>query len=268
MMYTQAMRGKHEIAQDYCNKLIEVGNKRKTRFLDAYVILRLMGKYEEALEGFHDSLAQKETYECLMQTSYLKYLMKDEIGALVYALRAKKMGDAKGDKLSYGELGSLVVNALPDETFCQWLLNVDESSLTENVRKTLAAKEQILLLGRKFRKFPDAEERLRALNNLKSLDTFVESVYSACALEANAVVNAILTVESLWPLFDRPFFSKESIALTEEFYTILISDQLNWVELELEKQPGNEHVSLSFRYEACNIRLLLPCHYVFLNSCI
>lgn len=265
MMYTQAMRGKHEIALDYCNKIMEVG---KTKSLDAYVILRLMGKYEEAFEGFDDSLAEKETYECLMQTSYLKYLMKDEIGALVYALRAKKMGDAKRDKPSYGKLDSLVVNALPDETFCQWLLNVDDSTLTENVRKALAAKEQILLLGRKFRKFADVEVRLRALNNLKPLDTFVESVYSACALEANAVVDAILTAESLFSLFHVPCFSKESIALAEEFYTIFIFDQLNWAELELEKQPGNEHVSLWFRYEACNIRLLLPCHYVFLNSCI
>jgi hypothetical protein len=237
MMYTQAMRGKHEIALDYCNKLIEVGNKREeynseTRLLDTYVILRLMGKYEEAFEGFDDSLAQKETYECLMQTSYLKYLMKDEIGALVYALRAKKMGDAKRDKPSYGKLDSLVVNALPDETFCQWLLNVDESALTENVRKALAAKEQILLLGWKFKtSFDDVEVGLRALNNLKPLDTFVESVYSACALEANAVVDAILTAESLGSLFHVPCFSKESIALVEEFYTIFIFDQLNFAVL-------------------------------------
>jgi tetratricopeptide (TPR) repeat protein len=107
-MYTQAMKASHQVALDYANTMIDVIQNayesrcdksqepvffKEEEFIkqERAVILRLMGKYDEALREFDDLLTLEESYECLIQTSYLKHLMEDKGGALEYALRAKDM---------------------------------------------------------------------------------------------------------------------------------------------------------------------------------
>ena len=93
------------------------------------VILRLMGKYAEALKELRDLLTNGEDYECLIQLSYLMHLMKDKSGALEYACRAKRL-DAPWLARGLDRPGMcafvLGFKALPD-AYRQWLLNVDEN---------------------------------------------------------------------------------------------------------------------------------------------
>ena len=83
-MYTQAMKGNNQIALELANTLVEDIQNEYAR-QERAVILRLMGKYAEALKEFDDVLASGEDYECLIQASYIKNLMGDESGALEYA---------------------------------------------------------------------------------------------------------------------------------------------------------------------------------------
>jgi tetratricopeptide (TPR) repeat protein len=138
-MYTQAMKGSHQIGLDYANILLQIIQHaygcwydestvqvfRKNEELvrqERAVILRLMGKYEEALREFDDLLAHGEDYECLIQMSYLKHLMGDKSGALEYARQAKKIESPEVDKPGYGAF-VLGFKALPDE-YRQWLRSV------------------------------------------------------------------------------------------------------------------------------------------------
>jgi tetratricopeptide (TPR) repeat protein len=144
-MYMQAMRGSLQIALDYANKMIEIAHSadgcgyaelvvqeyRENKDLvrqERAVILRLMGRYDEALKEFEDILATEEDYECLIQTSYLKHLMEDESGALEYARRAKKIEPPEICKTSYGAFRLSGFKTLPNE-YRLWLLKVDAGSV-------------------------------------------------------------------------------------------------------------------------------------------
>lgn len=143
-MYTLAMKGNHEIALEYANKMVEViqnldvcdYDESIVQFFktngglirqERAVILRLMGKYEEALKEFDDLLAPEEDYECLIQMSYLKSLMKDEKGSLEYALRAKKLEGYR--ELHSPRYGAFILGckALPDK-YRQWCSSVVDES--------------------------------------------------------------------------------------------------------------------------------------------
>lgn len=139
MMYMQAMRGNHQIALDYADDMIKnapegecsscgphcsLADVKYIRQIRA-VVLRLMGRYEEALNEFDDILAGGEDYECLTQASYIKHLLQDENGALAYACRAK----LQSHHAAVGAVGDFVLSytALPEE-FRQWLLNTYDES--------------------------------------------------------------------------------------------------------------------------------------------
>ena len=142
----QALRGCHQISLDNAETLlenirhaIECGHdeavvqafRNKENFVrqERAVILRLMGKYAEALRELRDLLTSGGDYECLIQLSYLLHLMKDESGALEYACRAKRL-DAPWLARGLDRPGMcafvLGFKALPD-AYRQWLLNVDEN---------------------------------------------------------------------------------------------------------------------------------------------
>jgi len=132
-MYAQATKGRHQRASDYSEKLIETSQDAKEHFFfrqERAVIWRLMGKHEDAHKEFNDLLlANGETYELLIQTSYLKHLMKDKHGALEYALRAKKLLERDlrlSTTLGYGAF-TLGFKALPND-YCQCFLNADKST--------------------------------------------------------------------------------------------------------------------------------------------
>jgi tetratricopeptide (TPR) repeat protein len=129
-MYAQAMKGRHEIALGYADEMIEralCSEHAVCMRQERAVILRMMGKNEEAESEFKNLLAPGEDYECLIQMSYIKHLEGDFKGALKYARRAKKLeSPVRFDMPEYRF--TLAVKALPTE-FCHWLLyHVDEST--------------------------------------------------------------------------------------------------------------------------------------------
>lgn len=132
IMYTQATKGRHQRALDYAEKLIQISQGAKEQFIfrqERAVTWRLMGKHEDAHKEFDDILlANGETYELLIQTSYLKHLMEDKRGALEYALRAKKFLECHHELSTTSGYGAFTLGfkALPND-YRQWLWNVDES---------------------------------------------------------------------------------------------------------------------------------------------
>jgi hypothetical protein len=176
---------------------------------------------------------------------------------LEHALRAKQHQSPMLGKLGYGAF-RLGFKALPNK-YRQWLLNVDESELTKDTRKALAAKQRDMLLLRwKFNRGDgvDYDEKVEALK--VEVGTFLTSANNGCALEEEAVVGAIVATEQLLSfLNDRPHFPQEIIALAEEVYTVLVTvDQSKWIELEVEKWRHKEKLNIfSFRSLACTLWL-------------
>ncbi|KAG0504744.1 hypothetical protein M758_N021900 [Ceratodon purpureus] len=266
IMYTQAMKGNHQTALEYANKMIEARQsangcrchlsemqaswvQEKIVRQERAVILRLMGKYDEALKEFDDIVALGENYECLIQTSYLKHLMEDKEGALEYACRAKKLESVEIHEPGYGAF-CLGFSALPDE-YRQWLLNVDEvtgatlSSLwslptvqlpkelwTENTRKALAAKPRVVALKWKLECGKHKECNVPFLLALNAVDTFLASIYNACAVEEDVIAGVISAIQCLLLFSRESALFEDVIAVAEDAYTILPLEQLQSMEIE------------------------------------
>ena len=274
-MYVQAMKGNYQIALEYANKIHEAHIEYKSLCSpERATILRLMGRYDEALQEFHGYLEMfKPRYGDLIQVCYLKYLMHDKIGAFEYALRAKRLEGGELDEAFC--LGS---QALPDE-FRQRLLIVDESAWpeissfdwgpsrehwTENARKALDAKEQSESLKRIFKRVARNNETADLL--FKSINTFLESAFcNSSAVKEEVVTKAIFAIEELPTVTPHPQIFKEVTALMEEFYKVLSIEQSNMVELELERRQDMDFVQrgvmeferfmFEFRYENLHPKL-------------
>lgn len=272
-MYTQAMKGNYLKALDYTDKMKMckthgyVPNMSQVQWLNRAVILRLLGNYEEALKSFDGVLANGEDlYECLIQISYLKYLMEDRSGALEYALRAKKYEIPEFNEPGYGAF-KLSYKALPDE-YRRWLLNVVDSTgasssciwdslnvqLPEETVQTKNANQQIIeLLRLKFSCCEVNNIRFEISEALNVVDNFLASVCNACVLEDEGIVSAIIAMETLLEFYRHPYVSKEVIALGEEFYSVLPFEQSTSVEVELENRCPKFSMVFQFRYKSCNI---------------
>jgi tetratricopeptide (TPR) repeat protein len=75
-MFSQAMKGNHQMALEYANKVIEVIHnayrfedrieslEKNEKFVkrEGAMVLRLMGNYADALKEFNDLLARGEDY--------------------------------------------------------------------------------------------------------------------------------------------------------------------------------------------------------------
>jgi tetratricopeptide (TPR) repeat protein len=279
------MKGNHQIALDYANKILKAMSANSGYMSlcspEIAIILRLMGKYEEALQEFDGYLEMFEPrYGDLIQICYLKYSMNDKRGAFQYALRAKRL-EGELDKPGYGAF-CLGIQALPDE-FRQRLLIVDESTWpelssfnwgphrelwTENARKSLDAKQQSESLKRIFNRM--ARRNMTADLLFKSINTFLELAFcNARAVEVEVVIKAIFAIEELPTLTNNPHVSKGVTALIEEFYKVLSIEQLNMVELELEKRQDTDFIQrgvvdferfmFEFRYETNDFPLFFIC---------
>lgn len=279
-MQVQAMKGNHQIALEYANKIHEAkfpsAKYKSVCSPERAIIWRLMGRYEDALQEFEGYLEMfKPRYADLIQVCYLKYLMDDKIGAFEYALRAKRLEGGASDEAFF--LGS---RALPDE-FRQRLLIVDESAWpeilsfgwgsprehwTENARKALDAKEQSESLKRDFNRVARNEVTVDLV--FKSINTFLESAFcNSCAVKEEVVMKAIFAIEELPSVFTVPQIPTLKVnTLMEKFYEVLSIEQSNMVELELEKRQDTDFVQrgiiefeqfiFEFRYE--NLHLKLP----------
>lgn len=273
-----AMKGSHLIALEYVNKMqtcFKHGNVvyMPDRWVNGAIILRLMGKYGEALKLFDGMLANGEDYECLIQASYLKYLMEDKSGALEYARRAKKVESPETNMPGYGAF-SLGFKALPDQ-YRQWLLNVvditgassssiwdvltvqlpKEQLQTEHTNKAFAANQQIESLRWKFsyRSVMDDNVKLEILKALNAVEDFLTSAYSESVLVDEAIVGAIIAAEHLMEFCCDESSLGEAIALVEEIYALLPSEQLTSVELKLGRRCSDVFLMIRFRYESCNV---------------
>ena len=268
MRFMQAMKGSHELALHYDKKISEAGlkdlkeNQTHKRSVERAVILRLMGKYEEALKEFADDLymdCRRCHYECLVQMSYLLDRMGDKIGALDYACGAKKLeGDIELNGPGSGAF-RLGVKALPKE-YRHWLLNVDESGwatsnsvldvlsvqlpgnpLTENARMAFAGIQQARLLRWKLHRLR-SEHKMMLLEVLNAATMFLASVYNACALEEEAVFDAIFNVETLLLVRCHVSMLKELNALADIVYRLVPLDQLMKLGREYVSSKYHNHV--------------------------
>jgi hypothetical protein len=177
--------------------------------------------------------------------------------------------------------------ALPDE-YRQWLLNLDESTATsssfvwslpsvqlpkeqwtEDTRTALEAKRCVVLLKCKVSNCRiHKEANKKFLKWLNAMDTFLASVYNACALEEEAIKSVIVTIELLLAFYRG---NEEFIALADNVYTLLPLERLERIESEtifthfwdqlcvfceninrLNKNGTCATFTTEFRYEACN----------------
>lgn len=271
------MKGNYEIALTYANRMLKScevhGSITKTSqiwLLNRAVIFTLMEKYKEALESFHAALDAngENMYACLIQTSYLKYLMADKSGALEYALQAKKYENADVRKPGFGAF-TLSYKALPNE-YREWLLNVvdstgalsssiwDSLTIPKEPTRTKKVNQQIEKLRLKCSIAVDDTKELKMLQEaLNVVDDFLASEYNECVLVQEVIVSSVIAMEQLLKLDRHPLFYEELIALGEEFYSVYIHKHSTSIELALVKEDPMFFWNCPVRYESCNVCLIL-----------
>jgi hypothetical protein len=144
------------------------------------------------------------------------------------------------------EWGPFLVWGLPT-------VQLPEELWTENARKALPAKKQAELLRIKFNHIHPDSKKVVFMDMLKAVDTFLESASKANVLEEETILGTIYATEKLLTnLQHNLYFSAEITALAEEIYIVnLPFEQIQRVELELEKRGVGDWFMSNFRYEAC-----------------
>lgn len=247
------------------------------------VVLRLLGEaqmkvgdedgakktFVEAQEEFDKAQqALGENYECLIQTSYLKYLMNDERGQMLAARRAKRLEAIS--QLNCPGYGAFVLGykALPEE-YREWLLHADacsepvlSSSVWVSSNANLNPKEGYPMSGSRLRlqvapvkialnDLSDADLKARLKNYLGTVDSFLSAVCYTCAVYEKVVEAAAAALDQILSTVLPDAISKIVYAFAIACYIILFLVWIERADLDL-KSCSTDSGKFHFRYDACH----------------
>lgn len=135
--------------------------------------------------------------------------------------------------------------------------------LTETARKACPGRQRAESLRGAFRLVISKTTRMRLLNELKAVSTYLETMAKACVLDDDIIIDAIVATETLLEIACRlQASSNDVIALAQEFYELLPIEQFKSIEGALESRYsfgfgcGSPSRICLIRYEACNILLV------------